>query len=202
MIGIIGLLFLAALAPGQDPYVTAPKNYKLEFENDYVRVSRAKLQPGDKLPVHSHPGVPTIYVYLDDGGPIRFSHQTPKFTIERPAVKAGAVRFNRNAQIETHEVEYLGTTPTEYFRIELKTVPAPPHRDARLKLDGDFPWEDTQVRISRAQGKASRMARPAILVNIREKSFAWIDANAEIPVAASVFVAVELKSDLAIRAGK
>ena len=68
----------------QDPYVVAPKNYSLEFENDSVRVSRAMLAPGDKLPVHDHPANPTVFVYLTDGGPIRFTHVQPEFTVERP----------------------------------------------------------------------------------------------------------------------
>src|SRR5215510_13209883 len=92
------LFAVAVLACAQQPYSTLPANYKLEFENQWVRISRVKYSPGDRLPVHSHPSIPTVYVYLTDGGPIRFTHISPKFTIERPAVKAGGVRFNRNAK--------------------------------------------------------------------------------------------------------
>jgi hypothetical protein len=53
--------------------------------------------------------------------------------------KAGSVRFNRNAQSETHQVEYLGNSPTEFIRVELKTKPALRIGDARLKSDADFP---------------------------------------------------------------
>jgi hypothetical protein len=98
------ILAIAAIALAQDLYTTLPKNYSLEFENDYVRISRVKFSAGEKLPVHSHPSIPTVYVCLTDGGPIRFTHQSPKFTIGRPTVKAGNVRFKRNAQVETHEV--------------------------------------------------------------------------------------------------
>ena len=80
------MLLLAAVAypaAAQNPYTTASKNYRLEFENESVRVSRAMFAPGDKLPVHDHPGNPTVFVYLTDGGPIRFTHVEPAFTVER-----------------------------------------------------------------------------------------------------------------------
>jgi hypothetical protein len=172
---LMGLLATAILACAQDPYSILPKNYSLEFENEYVRVSRVKYFPGDKLAVHSHPSIPTVYVYLTDGGPIRFSHKTPKFTLERPPVKAGGVRFNRNARVETHEVEYLGDFPSEYLRVQLKTTPGPPHRDARLRGYDDFPWEDPQLRISRIHGRPPRLTQRTVLVSIPERTFAWLD---------------------------
>ena len=196
---LTSLFAVAVLACAQQPYSTLPRNYNLEFENQWVRISRVKYSPGDRLPVHSHPSIPTVYVYLTDGGPIRFIHIGPKFTIERPAVKAGGVRFNRNAKVETHETEYLGESPSEYLRIELKTVPGPPHRDARLRTDDDFPWEDPQVRISRFRGQPPALERPAILVNIAAHSFAWLDSkdtpSPSISQDPGLYVLVELKSD-------
>jgi hypothetical protein len=114
---LMTLLVLAAMACAQQPYSKLPRNYTLAFENDSVRISRVKYSPGDKLPVHSHPSIPTVYVYLTDGGPIRFIHKTPQVTIVRDAVKAGQVRFNRNARVETHETEYLGAAASEYLRV-------------------------------------------------------------------------------------
>lgn len=169
-------VFLFALSAfAQDPYSTLPKNYAIELENDHVRISRVQYAPGDRLPEHTHPARPTVYVYLTDGGPVRFSHQTPKFEIERPPVKAGSVRFNRNAQVETHIVEYRGDTPTEFLRIELKTKPAPPHRDARLREDADFPWSDTQIRISRVQGAVPTLSQPSVIIDIDRRAFTWHD---------------------------
>ena len=190
------LLALAALAHGQDPYATLPRNYKVEFENESVRISRVTYFPGDRLAVHSHPSNPTVYVYLTDGGPIRFIHTTPRFTIERPAVKAGGIRFNRNARVETHRVEYLGDAPAESLRIELKTTPGPPHRDMRLHGDDDFPWEDPQVRISRFHGTPPKSTRPAILIHIPSRSFSWLDPNSTHAAATGEsdwFVLMELK---------
>jgi hypothetical protein len=192
------LLALAFLASAQQPYSTLPRNYSLAFENDWVRVSRVKYSPGDKLPVHSHPSIPTIYVYLTDGGPIRFTHITPKVTIVRGEVKTGQVRFNRNARVETHETEYQGDAPSEYLRVELKTTPGPPHLDARLLEDPDFPWEDPQVRITRFHGSPPELPRPSILVNLSTGSFTWIDPKDKRPPAksheAGWFVLLELKT--------
>jgi len=158
-----------------------------------------KYSTGDKLPVHSHPSLPTVYIYLTDGGRIRFIHKTPKVTIVRDEVKAGAVRFNRNAQVETHETEYLGDSASEYLRVELKTRPGPPRADARLQDDGDFPWEDPQVRISRFHGLPPEMPWPSILVNLTTNSFSWIDPKDPRPPAGSRepgwFVLLELKTD-------
>ena len=78
---------------------------------------------------------PTVYVYTTDGGPIRFLH-VEGYSIDRPAVKAGGIRFNRG-MVEQHEVESLSEIPSEYLRIELKTEPLelPPHeRVAALKM--------------------------------------------------------------------
>jgi hypothetical protein len=195
---LMTLLALAVVAAAQRPYATLPRNYALEFENEWVRVSRVKFSPGDKLPVHSHPSIPTIYVYLTDGGPIRFTHITPKVTIVRAEVKAGQVRFNRNARVETHETEYQGDVPSEYLRVELKTTPGPPHLDARLLDDADFPWEDPQVLISRFRGRPPELPRLSLLVNLSTCTFTWIDPKEKRPRAKpdepAWFVQLELKT--------
>lgn len=191
-----GFLCAVLFAYAQDPYKILPKNYRIEFENEYVRVSRVRYLPGDKLPEHSHPSIPTVYVYVKDGGPIRFVHKTPRFTVTRPAVSSGGVRFNRNAQVETHEVQYMGKRSTEYLRVELKTIPGPRRRDVRLKLDADFPWEDDQVRISRVSRTADRLARPAVLVDIASGRFHWVPAGATLPQSKRA-VLLELKTERA-----
>jgi hypothetical protein len=192
----LGAIALASLAWAQSPYSALPKYYSLEFENDSVRVSRVRFFPGDKLPLHSHPSLPTVYIYLTDGGPVRFIHKTPRFTLERPAVKAGSVRFNRNARVETHEVEYLGDAWAEYLRVEPKTVPGPPHRDARLREDTDFPWEDPQLRIHR--GVPSGLVGPALVVNPAGHNFTWLDPGQSPslpgPPDPAGFVVLELKT--------
>ena len=93
-------LSAALILPGvaQNPYTVSPKNYRLVLENHWVSVSRAMFAPGDKITVHDHPARPAVYVYLTDGGPIRFTHIQPQFTAERPSVKASGIRFHTGAK--------------------------------------------------------------------------------------------------------
>jgi len=112
--------------------------------------------------VHERPPTPTsVYIYVTDGGPMRFKHITgfsvPGYTITRPPVKAGAIRF-AHAAPETHSVEYLGDIPTEYVRIELRTEPLDiPFRDVRIPPAALDPtksavrkeYENGQIRILR-----------------------------------------------------
>ena len=79
--------------------------------------------PHEKLPVHDHSPFPTVYVYLSDSGPVRFSHvEKVPFAIVRKPLRAGAFRVSPG-RIERHEVENLGDVPTDFLRVELKRVP-------------------------------------------------------------------------------
>lgn len=164
------LLFLAATTVGaQDPYSAAIGHYKLEFENEWVRVSRAFYSPGDKTPMHDHPIGPTVYVYTTDGGPMLFKHGD--FALLRKEVKAGQIRFNRG-NLERHEVEYQGTVPTEYFRIELKTEPLDlPAKDWRIAAEDAEPRENRQIRIRRVTCAAGAVCEsvvvfPSVIVSL------------------------------------
>lgn len=161
----------------QDPFRVSPENYKLEFDNKLVRVSRVSYRPGDKLPVHDHPALPTVYIYVTDGGPILFGHQ--EFAaIRRPAVKAGGIRFNRGNK-ETHTTEYLGDAPSEYVRVELKIDPLEkPRRDVRIPPDDNTPFENPQLRIERADcGPCTALDHPAVVVTLDDRRVRWVDGE-------------------------
>ena len=146
----------------QDPYQVAGDHYHLLFENAWARASRVTYGPHETAPVHEHPPTPTsVYIYVTDGGEFRFKHITgfkvSGYTITRPAVKAGSIRF-AHAAPETHSVEYLGDGPTEYVRIELRTEPVnAPIRDVRIPPSTLDPaksavkneYENAQIRILR-----------------------------------------------------
>jgi hypothetical protein len=84
------LLFAVGSTRAQDPLPTLPKNYRLLFENGCIRVIRVNYAPLEKLPVHDHPDRPTVYVYLNDSGPVRFSHvEEDPFSLVRPAERLG-----------------------------------------------------------------------------------------------------------------
>src|ERR1700680_4612662 len=68
---VAGLAFLgttalltAATASAQDATKVDPKHYKVEFENDQVRVLRISYGPHEKSVMHSHPA--GLVVYLTD----------------------------------------------------------------------------------------------------------------------------------------
>jgi hypothetical protein len=108
---VVGLA-MCGVAAAQDPYRMAPDHYHLVFENAWVRATRVTFNPHDMLPEHAHPPAPTTcYVYVTDGGPIRFHHITGEhvagMVIQRKAVQAGAIRF-AHGEPETHTVEYPG----------------------------------------------------------------------------------------------
>jgi len=154
------------LAPAQDAAAIAPRSYRPEFENARVRVTRVVYQPREKIALHDHPRIPTVYVYLRDSGPVRFVHVgDDPFTLTRPAVRAGGFRLSRGAQ-ETHSVESLTDQLTEYLRVELKGLEVdrqvfrgrfpPESRAARSRAGQKVRYEDKQVRITRVTCAARR----------------------------------------------
>ncbi|HMB28788.1 MAG TPA: hypothetical protein VKS99_11815, partial [Blastocatellia bacterium] len=117
------VLLLAAPALAQDPVKVAPQAYKLDFENDWVKVLRVHYAAKEKIPEHDHPATGAAYVYLNDSGPVIFKHIGLSYgAITRPAVKARSFRV-WYAVKETHEVENTGDTPSDSVRIEFKTEP-------------------------------------------------------------------------------
>lgn len=72
MLTRLGLVWCVACgavvhSSAQDPLKTLPDAYRLQFENDYVRVVRVHYAAGAKLPDHIHP--PGTTVYGDAAGP-------------------------------------------------------------------------------------------------------------------------------------
>jgi len=117
----VGISVMGAHA--QDPVKAYPKNYKLVLENADVAVFRVHYGPHEKIGVHDHSKYPTVYVYLSDSGPVKFTHdETPPFVMVRPPAKAGAFRI-APARPERHMVENLGDQSSDFLRIELKRLP-------------------------------------------------------------------------------
>jgi hypothetical protein len=168
---IICLLTISAVA--QDPLKTLPHAYKLEFENEWVRVVRVRYAPHEKLPAHEHTPTASAYVYLNDGGPVVFNHIDKDYgAVTRPATKAGSFRIYRGLQ-EHHEVENKSDLPSEFLRVEFKTEPV---NDKSLKgryYREDYPagenfqkvqFENEQIRITRlvcAAGKKVEVSTSA-----------------------------------------
>jgi quercetin dioxygenase-like cupin family protein len=109
------LLFLAAsLAMAQDPVKVDPnpKHYKVEFENEHVRVLRVHLGPKESSPMHEHP--PRVSISLTDAH-LKITLADGK-TEERTAT-AGAERYQAAMK---HAVENLYDKDFEAIEVELK----------------------------------------------------------------------------------
>jgi quercetin dioxygenase-like cupin family protein len=112
------LLLVAFLSPAvaQDPVTVDSKHYKVESENDQVRVLRITYGPHEKSVMHEHPA--SVAVFLTDGQG-RFT--LPDGTTQDIPIKAGTVQWNEGGK---HLPENTGDKPFELILVELKSKPA------------------------------------------------------------------------------
>src|SRR4030065_1599891 len=61
---IFAVILLSGYTFAQDAAKVDPKHYKVEFENDQVRILRITYCPGEKSIMHEHPNA--VVVYLTD----------------------------------------------------------------------------------------------------------------------------------------
>jgi hypothetical protein len=83
-----------------DPTVVDAKHYKVEFENDQVRVLRVHYDPHDKGELHQHM-LNRVVLYLND----------------QPGAKADEVRISGPG---THTEQNAGDQPADRIAVELK----------------------------------------------------------------------------------
>lgn len=120
---VMTVCLLAAAALAQDVFKVAPHAYKLQFENEWVKITRVKYAPHEKLPAHEHTATASAYVYLNDSGPVIFRHIDKSYgAVTRPPTKTGSFRLYRGLH-ELHEVENTSDLPSEFLRVEFKTEP-------------------------------------------------------------------------------
>lgn len=89
-----------------------PKHYKVELENDKVRVIRIRYGPHEKSPMHSHPD--GIGIFLTEH---HSKHPEPSGASREVRAKAGDVLW---FPAITHAPENLSSQPMELIFIELK----------------------------------------------------------------------------------
>jgi hypothetical protein len=106
----------------QDPTLAFPNNYRNVLENSDVVVLRAHYGPHETVGVHDHSDHPTVYVYLNDSGPVRFVHEPENVILTRPPTHTGAYRVSPGRK-ERHSIVNLSDKPSDYLRVELKKVP-------------------------------------------------------------------------------
>jgi quercetin dioxygenase-like cupin family protein len=109
----------SAICVAQQKTDALPDNYKTVLTKSFVKVIRVHYGPHEKVPVHDHPATPTVYVYLNDSGPVRLTHFEEKpFSLVRPPTHKGAFRVSPG-RIEKHSVENLSDLPSDFLRVEL-----------------------------------------------------------------------------------
>jgi quercetin dioxygenase-like cupin family protein len=116
VLGGAGLL-AGPVAVAQDPIKVDAKHYKVEFENDKVRVLRITYGPHEKSVMHHHPA--SVAVFLTDGQS-RFT--MPDGKTQDVPIKAGSVQWSEAGK---HLPENVGDKPFELILVELKTKGAP-----------------------------------------------------------------------------
>jgi quercetin dioxygenase-like cupin family protein len=95
-----------------DPVKVDPKHYKVEFENDQVRVLRVSYGPGEKSVMHGHPN--TVLVCLADAK-AKFTY--PDGKMEDIELKAGQATWSPAGE---HLPENGQDKPISVMLVELK----------------------------------------------------------------------------------
>ena len=106
----------AKTATAQDPVKVDPKHYKVEFENDQVRVLRINYGPHEKSVMHDHPAGQVIYV---TDSHVKFG--LPGGKSEEMQGKAGQTAW---APAGKHLPENMSDKRLEGILVELKAKPA------------------------------------------------------------------------------
>ena len=96
----------------QDAVKVDPKHYKVDFENDQVRVLRISVEPGEKGVMHSHPD--GVVVFLNDGE-VKFTF--PDGKTKENKFKSGQVIWSPAV---THQGENVGKKPFEVIQVEFQ----------------------------------------------------------------------------------
>ena len=109
-------VFAEELAMAQDPVKVDPKHYKIEFENDQVRVLRITYGPHEKSVMHDHPAAQVIYI---TDAHVKFG--LPGGKSEEQQGKAGQTAW---APAGKHLPENLSDKRLEGILVELKAKPA------------------------------------------------------------------------------
>ena len=114
VLGAVALLLAAAAVPAkaQDAVKVDSKHYKVEFENDQVRVLRITYGPHEKSVMHGHPDA--VAVFLTDAQ-TKFTLPDGK-TQDAPA-KGGTTMWTPAGK---HLPENTGAKPFELILVEMK----------------------------------------------------------------------------------
>jgi quercetin dioxygenase-like cupin family protein len=101
------------IAAKLDPLKLDPKHYKVEFENNQVRVLRGAIEPHGTTPMHEH-SLNRVTIFLTDQD---FRVKTADGKVDLVKHKAGDVVWGTPI---THTEENLSDKPFEVIAVEIK----------------------------------------------------------------------------------
>ncbi len=96
------------------PHEAGPSIYTKIFENDAVRVSEIKFNPGDQIPMHHHSYGHSLYIL--EGGQLTITAPDGKATVLDAT--AGQVMW---MGVEDHSAKNTGTTTVRVLITEVKS---------------------------------------------------------------------------------
>jgi quercetin dioxygenase-like cupin family protein len=113
---ILFAFILSAASPAfaQDPVAVDPAHYKVQFENDHVRVLRITYGPNEKSVMHYHPA--GVVIFLTDA---KVQFTLPDGQTVQDEGRAGETRWAEGPG--THLPQNLTNRPMEVILVELKT---------------------------------------------------------------------------------
>lgn len=111
-------LVLSAAGPAfaQDPVIVDSTHYKVEFENEHVRVLRISYGPNEESVMHYHPA--GVGVFLTDQFDGEFT--LPDGQTVKVEAKAGDAIWTEEG---LHQPRNLSDQPFELILVELKSPP-------------------------------------------------------------------------------
>jgi hypothetical protein len=142
-----------ANAKSLDPLVADPQHYSLDFENQWVQVTRERMGPHEKMPMHQHlpPGALIVFVTARNN---RLTTPDGKSTVTTN--HPGEIQWAGPA---THRSENLNDAVFEAIRIQPKEPapgaapkPAPPEKMDAVVVDPQHyhvEFENQYVRVIR-----------------------------------------------------
>lgn len=110
--GAVLCFAVAGVAFAQDAVKVDPTHYKVEFENDKVRILHFHYGPGEKSVMHSHPEA--VAVFLTDGK-VKF-HLPDGKTVDASG-KAGTSQYT---PAQVHLPENVGAKAMDGIVVEIK----------------------------------------------------------------------------------
>lgn len=147
----LGILLISTPGVAQDPAAADTNRVKVEIDNPQVRALRVKLGPNEKIPAANYRA--SVAIFLTDG---------------RQRVGPGANDLRKRADAVLlpagkHEIENLGSAPSEIVVVEFKTPPVKPWKAVALdpvKVDpNNFQviTENDYARVLRATSKPPKI---------------------------------------------